>query len=129
MLKTINAYNQLLPLLSDEGLPQVSLVTIIAGCIGFSFRIAYNWSRNILSLKNLIIRLVFAIGLCFLLLIAWQDYNIQHNVVYWIAGFCSMSLEVVNEAVKVMELGIRGYGKKLINYLTARNEQDRNITT
>lgn len=122
MLKKLAAYNQLLPLLSDNSLPKVTLAMVIAVCMGFSVRLAYEWGNNTITFKNSVIRLVFALCLSYLCLFVWMDYKIKHSVIYWIFGFCLMSMEVVYEFVKMIELGIKGYVQRLFNYFLARNE-------
>lgn len=115
MLKALQSYNQLLPLLSSEGMPHISLSMIIAGCIGFSIRIAYNWERNGLTAKDIIIRLIFAFGLSYMFLFASHDFDTKRNVVFFICGICAMSMEIVNALVKVMQYMITFYQNKILN--------------
>lgn len=123
MLKKLTAYNQLLPLLGDSSLPKVTLAMIIAGCMGFSVRLAYEWGKNTITFKTSVIRLIFSVCLSYFSLFIWMDYNIKHNVIYWIAGFCLMSMEVVYEAVKLIEMGLKGYLQNLFRKFLAKDEQ------
>ena len=122
MLKTKLTAILFIILLVDTGLPMFSLPVVMAIFLGFIFRITYNWNNNTITWKDTIVRLVFALGSCYLLLFAWIDWAITYNMVYTACGVSFMSLEIVNEANNLIQLGIKRWSKKVINSILAKDE-------
>lgn len=109
-------------------LPQFTLPVLVGMLMGLSIRLTFNVSNNTLTFKNSILRLINAIVICYLILIIWDDYKISKNPVYaaFITGFLSM--EIVNEIAKILNIGLRAYGRKWINFLLAKDDSNRENT-
>lgn len=112
----------LLVQVKTSGLPEVTLEIAIAFLIGLSVRLTFNFSKGALTFKDAFARVVYACCLSYLLMFAWRDFEIQKNIIYSIAGIGVVSAEIVNEAVKLMQLGLKAYMRSWLNNITAKND-------
>lgn len=109
-------------LLLDDSVPRFTVSIMLSIIMGLSVRIAYEWGRNTLTLKESIIRAVFAVCIGYMLMFLWQDIDIKHKIVYYTFGISLLSMEIVNELIKVLSMGIKAYLRNKINNLIAKHE-------
>jgi len=107
----------------ETNLPKITLEIVIALLMGLSVRFVFNWSRNTLTFKNCIERSVYACVLCYFVVYVWRDYKIASNIIYTIAIVAIISAEIVNEGIKLIEMGFKAYAKRWINNLIAKDDR------
>lgn len=106
-----------------EHTPEMNFYTLIGLLIGLSIRFTFNWSNGTITFKNCIIRLIYAVSISYLVLSVWKDFKIDRNPVYMIAAVGILSSEIVNEGIKILELGLKGYIKNWLNKLIAKDDR------
>lgn len=110
-------------LILDESVPRFTVPIIISIVIGLTARLGYEWGKNTLTLKNAVIRILYAFCLSYLLMFLWQDLKPKYNIVYFIAGVCALSMEIINESLKVGEIGFKNWLRNKVNSLIGKNDR------
>lgn len=109
---------------NKEGLPTFTIPVLMALLIAFSMRIVSKFSNNTITFKDSFIRFVYAFLLCYMALFIWEDFGITHNPVYAAFVIGLLSMEIVSELIKVLEVGLKARVKKWINNIAAKNEDN-----
>lgn len=122
MLKTTITLLLFVILLNTDGLPRFTVTIIIGIVIGLSARFGYEWGKNTFRWKNSFIRLIYALCLSYLLMSLWVDFDIKKNIIYWIAGLCACSMEVINELLKVIEVGFKQWIRNKVNSFLGKHD-------
>lgn len=122
MLK-INTFLILLLLLADgQGGPKVTQPIIYAVIMGLSARYAYDWSKNTLTIKTAIVRPIFAILLVWVIMNVYFDFDIKHNIIYAIVVSTILATEIINEGIKLGEMGLKEYMRRKVNNFLGKDD-------
>lgn len=105
--------------------PMFSLSIFMALLAGFAIRIGIEWSNNKLTLKSVIIQVMFTMSLCYIGLYAWRDLEIKVNVIYYAFGVSLFSVFIVGLLDKIGKVGLTAYARSLIkNILASETKED-----
>jgi len=122
MLKTYAPAILLIPLLLDDSLPGFTLPIMLTMFLGFSVRLGLNWKDNTITFKDSIIRIVCGISFTYIAMFVWKDFEVKHNIIYTVFAISFVSLELAVQGSNLIQMGIRGWAQKWINYLLAKND-------
>lgn len=111
-----------------EGLPELNLFVLIGLVIGLSGRIVYNISKNTITVKNSLVRVVYGLIIGVLMHFAIHDFEITTSPVYVASAAGFLSMEIINEIASALELGLKGYCRKWINNLLLKHDENRDNT-
>lgn len=119
MLKN-DIWSVLFLILATDTLPNMELPLVVALLIGFSIRISFNWGKNILTWKDALMRLTYAFGIFYLMVLTGFKYEqtVYPVVSTAILGF--MSMEIINQAEVLILNGIKNYLRNIIDNLKAK---------
>ena len=112
----------LLLLLMDDSVPRFTVPIVIGLIIGLTARLAHEWDKDTLTWKKALTRILYAFCLTYCLMFIWQDFSITHNILYSVIISSALSMEIVNESLKIGELGFKAWIRNKVNSFLGKND-------